>query len=110
MTKQRNQDSQWLPLGERVLLKPATPKKKEENKLASGIILPDSVASEEEKKSPLATVVAVSPDLLRKWQEHEAPIEAGDTVLISSMGNDRIKVNGEAFIIAPMENVLAKKV
>lgn len=109
MTKQRNQGSQWLPLGERVLLK-APEKPKKENKTQFGIILPESVASEEEKKSPLATVVAVSPELLRKWQEHEAPIEVGDTVIISTHGNDRLKLNGEAFIIAPWDNILAKKV
>lgn len=115
MTKQAKQGSPWLPLGERVLLKPLEKPKKEENKTTSGIIIPDSVAQDEEKKSPLATVVAVSPYLHGEWakgglDETNYPLKPGDTVLISSTGNDRLKLNGETFIIAPIDNVLAKKV
>lgn len=111
MTKLKNREQKWLPVGMRVMLKPRK-QEKEEKKTDSGIIIPDSVASEDEKKSPVATVVAVSPELSTKWASEDptakAPIAEGDTVIYSTLGVDKIKTNGELFVIAPIENVLAK--
>lgn len=83
--------------------------KEKENKTTSGIIIPDTAASGEEKKaSPIAVVVAVSPDILKKFGEQY--LLPGETVLYARSGVDTLKDAGETYVIAPIENVLAKKV
>jgi len=89
-------------------------KEEDESKTKSGIIIPDSVAGSEKKKSPIATVVAVSPYLLGEWAkggftEKTSPLKVGDTVMFSNAGVDELKLNGEHFIIAPIENIIAVK-
>lgn len=109
MTKQQTNASRWLPVGERVLLKPKERKAKE-NKTTSGIIIPDTAASEEEtrKTSPIAVVVAVSPDILKKFGDQY--LLPNEIVIYARSGVDTLKDAGETYVLAPIENILAKKV
>lgn len=82
------------PIGERVLIKPI----KEEEKTASGIILPG--ASDKEKPN-LGTVIAVG-----KGEKLE-DIKADQTIVYNKYAGTEIKDGEEKYIILNGEDVLA---
>lgn len=90
------------PLGDKIILKPI----KEENKTKSGIVLPDTVEKEKPEK---AEVVACGPG---KMLEHgkgrsEMPVKVGDQVIFKKYGPDEIKIEGEEYLIASVDDILA---
>ncbi len=82
------------PIGNKLVVKPV----KEEEKTASGIILPESAT----KETPnMGEVVAVG-DL-----SEGVEIKVGDKVLFSEYGYDKVELDGEEYYIMKDEKVLA---
>lgn len=91
------------PTGDRVLLKPLSPEETG-RKLASGIIIPETVNKE---KPEQGTVVAVGPG---KWDDGKfipVTVKVGDRVMFSKYGFDEIKVNGVEYYIVSETSILA---
>ena len=82
------------PIGERVLIMPI----KEEEKTASGIILPG--ASDKEKPN-LGTVIAVGKG------DNLKDVKKGQTIVYNKYAGTEIKSNEEKYIILNGEDVLA---
>jgi chaperonin GroES len=92
------------PLGDRVLLKPLTPEEAG-RKLASGIIIPETVDKE---KPETGRVVAVGPG--KRGDDNElipVGVSVGDRVVFSKYGYDEIKVDGVEYYLVAESNILA---
>ncbi len=89
------------PLGDRIVVQPA---EKEEKKLASGIIIPESADKEKPSKGK---VVAVGPGKFEDGARTPMTVKVGDTVLFSKYGYDEVKVEGEEYYILSESGVLA---
>ncbi len=79
------------PLADRIVMEQLDA----EEKTASGIVLPDSA----KEKPKMAKVLAVGKEVKE--------VKAGDTVLYKSYGPDDVKVDGEEYLIAKEEDLLA---
>ena len=90
------------PLGERVLVKAL----EEEEKTASGIVLPDTA----KEKPQRGKVVAVGDGKWDEDGEKRIPLEVkkGDEVLYSKYGGTEIEVEGEDLLVLRESDVLAK--
>jgi len=91
------------PLGERVLVKAL----EEEEKTASGIVLPDTA----KEKPQRGKVVAVGDGKWDEDGEKRIPLEVkkGDEVLYSKYGGTEINVDGEDLIVLrESQDILAK--
>ena len=85
----------WKPRGDYVLVKPA--EKAGEKKLASGIIIPESVDKE---KLITGTVVAVGPGKRsEKGDRMPVDISAGATVAFKKPWDEPIKIDGEEYYV-----------
>ncbi|MCK4813291.1 MAG: co-chaperone GroES [Candidatus Marinimicrobia bacterium] len=82
------------PLDERVLIKP----KSEEEKTASGLIIPDTA----KEKKYQGDVIAVGTD-----KELQEVVKVGDVVLYGRYAGDEIKVDGEDYILLSRKDILA---
>ncbi len=82
-------------IGAKVIVRPV----KEEEKTASGIILPESSNSE---KTNMGEIVAIG-----KVSEPYKELEVGDRVLFSEFGYDKIEYDGEEYFVMPDNKVLA---
>ena len=89
------------PLGDRIVVKPE--EKSGEKKLASGIIIPETVDKE---KPAQGTVVAVGPGKYDDGAFTPMQVKVGDAVLFSKYGYDEVKIEGEAYYILSESNVL----
>lgn len=89
------------PLGDRIVVKPV--EKEGEKRLASGIIIPETVNKEKPAKG---TVVAVGPGKYEDGKRIPMQVKVGDTVLFSSYGYDEVKIEGEEYYILAESNVL----
>jgi len=89
------------PLGDRIVVKPS--EKEGEKKLASGIIIPETVNKEKPAKG---TVVAVGLGKYEDGKRIPLQVKVGDTVLFSSYGYDEVKIEGEEYYILNESNVL----
>ncbi len=89
------------PLGDRIVVSPAA---KEEKKLPSGIIIPESADKE---KPARGRVVAAGPGKFEDGARVPMTVKVGDTVLFSRYGYDEVKVDGEEYYILPESSVLA---
>ncbi|MFO7826981.1 MAG: co-chaperone GroES [Bacteroidales bacterium] len=85
------------PLNEHVLLDITD--EKEEQKTASGIIIPDSV----KEKKKIAKVVAISTI-------DNSAISVGDSVLYKEFAGTEAEINGKKFLLIPYADILAKVV
>ncbi|MFP4042110.1 MAG: GroES family chaperonin [Bacteroidales bacterium] len=85
------------PLNENVLLDIS--EEKQEEKTASGIIIPDSA----KEKKKMAKVVAVS-DI------ENSAIEVGDTVMYKEFSGTEAEVDGKKYLLIPYADILAKVV
>ncbi len=83
-----------VPLGARIVVQPI----KEEEKSASGIILPESASSTE--KTNIGEVLAVG-------KLENADLSVGDKVLFSQYGYDTVEVDEEEYYVIKEDNVLA---
>lgn len=90
------------PLGDRIVVRPA--EKEGEKKLASGIIIPETLDKE---KPAQGTVVAIGPGKYDDGVRVPMQVKVGDTVLFSKYGYDEVKVEGETYYILAESGVLA---
>lgn len=90
------------PLADRIVVKPA--EKGSEKKLASGIIIPETIDKE---KPARGTVVAIGPGKYEDGARVPMTVKVGDEVLFSKYGYDEVKVEGEDFYILSESNILA---
>ena len=90
------------PLGDKIILKPI----EEDEVTKSGIVLPDTAEKEKPEK---AEVIAVGPGkTLENGQKSEMTVGVGDKVLFTKYGPSEIKIDNEEYLIASMEDILAK--
>ncbi len=85
------------PLNEHVLLDITD--EKEEQKTASGIIIPDSV----KEKKKIAKVVAIS-DI------ENSAVAVGDSVMYKEFSGTEAEIKGKKFLLIPYADILAKVV
>ncbi|PLX11254.1 MAG: co-chaperone GroES [Marinilabiliales bacterium] len=83
------------PLNEHVLLD--ITEDKEEQKTASGIIIPDSV----KEKKKVAKVVAIS-------SIENSAVTVGDNVLYKEFSGTEAEIEGKTFLLIPYADILAK--
>ena len=89
------------PLGVRVVVLPSG--KEGEKKLASGIIIPETVDKE---KPAQGTVVAVGPGKYDDGELVPMQVKVGDTVLFSKYGYDEVKIEEQEYYILSESNIL----
>jgi chaperonin GroES len=89
----------FLPLGERVIIKPI----EQEQQTKGGIFLPDTA----KEKPQEAEVVAVGPGKLDSGARVAPELKKGDKVLIGKYSGTEVKIEGEEFLIMREEDVLA---
>lgn len=89
------------PLGDRVVVKPAS---KDEKVSAAGIIIPETVDKEKPAKGK---VVAVGKGRYDDGDLIPMSVKVGQTVLFTKYGYDEVKVNGEDYYILSESQILA---
>ncbi len=89
------------PLGDRVVVSPA--EKEGEKKLASGIIIPETVDKE---RPAQGTVIAVGPGKHEDGKRVPMQVKVGDTVIFSKYGYDEVKIEGQEYYILAESNIL----
>lgn len=92
---------QITPLGDRVVVMPF--EKEGEKKLASGIIIPETVDKERPAKG---VVVAAGPGKLEEGKRVALSVKVGDTVLFSKYGYDEVKIDGQEYYILSESSIL----
>ena len=88
------------PLKDQVLIEPL----EEEEKTASGIVLPDS-AKEKPQKGVVRTLGTGGKD--EKGNKIEFDFKVGDKVMYKKWGGNEVKVSGKEWLIVKMEDILA---
>jgi chaperonin GroES len=90
------------PLGDRLIVRAI----EEEEKTASGLVLPDTAKEKPQK----GEVIAVGDGRFDEDGDKRIPLDvaAGDTVLYSKYGGTEIKVDGEDLLVLRESDVLAK--
>ncbi len=86
------------PLGDRVILKRINA----EETTKSGIVLTGSA----KEKPQEAEVLAVGPGFV-DGKEIKMEVKVGDKVMFSKYGGNEVKVDGEEYIIAKQDDILA---
>jgi len=89
-----------VPLEDRVVVKVL----EEEEKTASGIVLPDTAKEKPQK----ATVLAVGPGRYGADKLIPIDLKEGDVVIFSKYGGTEIKVDGGEVLILRASDILAK--
>lgn len=90
------------PLADRVVIEPV----EEDEKSASGIVIPDTASKERPQKGK---VLAVGPGKLGDDNERvKLEVKVGDTVLYTKYGPTEVKVDGKEVLIASESDILAK--
>ncbi len=82
-------------VGAKIIVRPV----KEEEKTASGIILPESANDE---KTNMGEIVA-----LGKLSDPYKDLKEGDKVLFSEFGYDKVEYEGEEYFVMPDNKILA---
>lgn len=91
-----------VPLEDRVIVKVM----EEEEKTASGIVLPDTAKEKPQK----AKVLAVGPGRYVEDKLIPLDVKEGDIVVFAKYGGTEIKVDGEELLILRASDILAKVV
>ena len=89
-----------VPLEDRVIVKIL----EEEEKTASGIVLPDTAKEKPQK----ARVLAVGPGRYLEDKLIPLDVKEGDVVIFAKYGGTEIKVEGEELLILRASDILAK--
>jgi chaperonin GroES len=89
-----------IPLADRVLITEI----KADKKTVSGIILPDSMAGDDELLR--GTVLAVGPGKIVDGKKQDMHVKTGDKVLFKKWV-DKIKVEGESYYLATEGDLVA---
>jgi len=90
------------PLGDRVLVKPESA---EDERTASGIIIPDTARKEKPERG---AVIAVGAG--KRGDDNElipVAVKVGDTVVFSKYGFDEVKIDDVDYYIIQESNILA---
>lgn len=88
------------PLFDNVLIKPL----QQEEKLPSGIVLPDSA----KEKPQMGQVMAVGPGTVNdSGKTVKMLVKTGQKVMYKKWGGNEIKVNGEEWMIVEQKDILA---
>jgi len=88
------------PLFDNVLIKPL----EAEEKLPSGIVLPDSA----KEKPQMGEVMAIGPGSIdEKGNSVKIMVKVGDRVMYKKWGGNEIKVNGAEWMIVEQKDILA---
>src|SRR4030042_5118842 len=88
------------PLFDNVLVKPL----QAEEKLPSGIILPDSA----KEKPQMGQVMAVGPGTTDdKGKKVKMVVKVGDKVMSKKWGGNEVKENGEEWMLVEQKDILA---
>jgi chaperonin GroES len=85
-----------VPIGERVLIKPA----QIEEKTKSGIYIPET--AQEKKKE--GTVISVGA----RDDGTTLPLKTGDRVIYGGYSADKVEIEDENYVFVPFKDVLAK--
>ncbi|OGY59983.1 MAG: co-chaperone GroES [Candidatus Colwellbacteria bacterium RIFCSPHIGHO2_12_FULL_44_17] len=89
------------PLGNHIFIEPLL----EEKSTSSGIIIPDTAATEKPIKG---RIVAVGPGKLSEKGERIAmTVKYGDIVLFKKYGPDEIEFGGKKYLVGDEDDVLA---
>jgi len=75
-----------------------------EQKTESGIYLPDNA---KEEKPLQGTVLAVGDPEIRDGQKITSPVKKGDIVIYKKWGGNEVKIEGEEYLFAKFEDILA---
>lgn len=91
------------PLGDRVLIKPASGEEREK-KLASGIIIPETVSKE---KTDRGEVIAVGEGKLSEETGKRTPVsvKVGEHVLFQ--WGEKVEIDDEEYFLVSESNILA---
>ena len=89
------------PLGSRVIISPV----EEEKTTESGIVIPETA----EKERPIkGKVLSVGPGKVTDSGERiPVSVKEGDMVLFKKYGPDEIEIEGEKYLVADEEDILA---
>jgi chaperonin GroES len=90
-----------VPLGDRIVVLPS--EKEGEKKLASGIIIPETVDKEKPAKGE---VIAIGVGKYEDGKRIPMQVKVGDTVLFSKYGYDEVKIEGVEYYILSESNIL----
>ena len=93
---------QLVPLGDRVVVQPS--EKEGEKKLASGIIIPETIDKEKLLKGE---IIAVGPGR-RNDEGKRIPVEIkpGDTVFFKTPWDEPVKVVGVEYYVLPESDII----
>lgn len=89
-----------VPLEDRVVVKVL----EEEEKTASGIVLPDTAKEKPQK----ARVIAVGPGRYEDGNLIPIGVVEGDLVVFSKYGGTEVKVDGDELLVLRASDILAK--
>ena len=92
---------QITPLGDRLVVRPS--EKEGEKRLASGIIIPETVDKERPAKGD---VVAVGPGKFEEGKRVPMQVKVGDMVLFSKYGYDEVKIEGQEYYVLSESGIL----
>lgn len=87
------------PMAGKALIKPI----KEEKMTKSGIVLPDTVEKDELEQGE---VVAVGEGKIDHGQRVTPQVKVGDRVILKKYGPDKVKIEGEEYLIADEDDVV----
>ena len=88
------------PIGDHLVVKPLT-----EEKLASGIIIPDTAGKERPERGE---VIAVGPGRqMENGSRGEMPVKAGDQVMFKKYAPDEVKIGNDKVLVLQIGDVIA---
>ena len=88
------------PMRGKALIKPV----KEEKVTKSGIVLPDTVEKDELEQGE---VIAVGAPKMDDGQEVPMQLKVGDKVILKKYGPDKVKLDGQDYLVADEDDVIA---
>ena len=88
------------PLGDRIVVKP---KEEDEDRTASGLVIPDTA----KEKPQLGEVLAVGPGEFKDGDRVPVDVSVGDVVFYSKYGGTEVKYEGDDYLILSARDVLA---
>jgi len=96
-----SQKVSFKPMGDRVLVKPEAP---EDEKTASGIIIPDTAQKEKPERG---VVIAVGPGKLGDDNDViPVGVKVGEKVMFSKYGYDEVIIGDEEYYVISESNIL----
>lgn len=90
----------YIPLFDNVLIKPL----QAEEKLPSGIVLPDTAKEKPQIGQIMATGPGTTDD---KGNKIKMAVKVGQKVMYKKWGGNEVKVNGEEWMIVEQKDILA---